>query len=114
MGGGGRAKRKPGKALSMRHEHFRNKCFRLLAHEGRWMTPAQIWDCFMDGHPMTRTRTGEKSSMRHVPNLNNGAMHTILKRDGRFKYRYLHADNYRRHRKQMEFKVDEDEIENRN
>ena len=111
---GKRAARKEGRNLRVRHEAFRNRVLKLLIHEDRWMSSREIWDAFFDGHPSTLTRTGEKSSMRHIPNIGNGAMNTVLRRDGRFKYRYIQPEKARfsRHGKQQEFKVDYDEIEN--
>ena len=79
--GDGRAKRKKNKTLRVRHEHFRNRVFKLLAGVGP-MTHTEIWYAFFDGHPLARQRTGEKWSQRTLPH--KGTIPVILRRDGRF------------------------------
>ena len=108
----GRTKRKGGKPLRKRHEYFRNRVFTLLTYEDRWMTGREIWSAFFDGHPATLTvRTNGCAPM--IPNVRNGAIMTVLRRDGRFKYRYVDptVGNLHRYRKEQEFKVDENAVE---
>ena len=54
------------------------------------MTAAAIREHFVDGHPATRTiNTGSRWNTALLPEVGNGALSQILRRDPRFKRRHI-------------------------